>query len=326
MVLLKRLECLAGEYGFFPDERPFPLFLRYSLLILDKPSGPSSHVVTKWIKEALKMDKVGHCGTLDPKVSGVLPIAIGESTKATAIIATADKEYIGTMHLHGDVSNEELEKAVKMFETVIYQRPPVRSAVSRSLRTRRVYKLEILERNGRDVKLRVVVESGTYIRKLFFDIGEFLGVGASMTSLRRVRSGVFTEDMAVSLDKFLSAARKFSESGDWSSLRELLVPLERALVNLKKVVVKDSAVNAIAYGAPVLAPGVCEVSDGIKKGDVIGVFTLKGEIVAVAKAVMDSSEIISSRRGVVAEPIRVIMERDLYPRMWKGPSQIKPEI
>lgn len=317
MPIIKRVECLPGEYGFVPEERPFPLFLRYSLLILDKPSGPSSHVVTKQVKEALKMDKVGHCGTLDPKVSGVLPIAIGESTKATAIIATADKEYIGTMHLHGDVSDEELEKAVKMFETMIYQRPPVRSAVSRSLRTRRIYRLELLERNGRDVKLRAVVESGTYIRKLFFDIGEVLGVGASMTSLRRVRSGVFTEDMAVSMDRFLLAAKKFSESGDWSALKELLVPLERALVDLKKIVVKDSAVNAITYGAPVLAPGVCELSDGIRKGDVIGIFTLKGEIVAIAKAVMDSSEIASSKRGVVAEPIRVIMERDLYPRMWK---------
>lgn len=320
MSLLKKLECLPGEHGFFPEKRPFPLFLRYSLLILDKPSGPSSHVVTKQVKEALKMEKVGHCGTLDPKVSGVLPIAIGESTKATAIIATADKEYIGTMHLHGDVSDEELERTVKMFETVIYQRPPVRSAVSRTLRTRRVYKLELLERSGRDVKLRAVVESGTYIRKLFFDIGEVLGVGASMTSLRRIRSGVFTEDMAVSMDKFLAAAKKFSESGDWSALRDILVPLERALVNLKRIIVKDSAVNAIAYGAPVLAPGVCEVSDGIKKGDVVGVFTLKGEIVAIARAVMSSSEIVSSKKGVVAEPLRVIMERDLYPRMWKRGS------
>ncbi len=316
--LLVKSKSSPGEHGFRPEERPFPLFLRYSVAILDKPSGPSSHVVTKRIKDALNMGlRVGHCGTLDPKVTGVLPIVIGEATKATPLITTMDKEYVGTMYLHGDVTDEELAEVLKMFETVIYQRPPVRSAVSRTLRTRKIYKIEVLSRRGRYVELRTVVESGTYIRKLYHDIGEVLGVGASMIKLRRVRVGHITEDMCVDLETLLRAVELYRNMGDEHYLREKLIPVEEAVKHVKRIVVKDSAVSAIAHGAPVLAPGVSLLSEGISKGDLVGIFTLKGELVAIARALMSSEEILRAEKGVVAELLRVVMERDLYPRMWR---------
>ena len=223
---------------------------------------------------------------------------------------------MGVLYLHGDVSDEELEDAIGKFRGPIYQRPPVKAAVARELRVRRVCEFEILEREGRFVLVRTVVEAGTYIRRLFYDIGEVLGVGASMRELRRIRSGPLHERDSVTLQDIERAVASWAD-GDEGPLRRVIVPVEEVLSHVPRIVVKDSAVSAIAHGDAVKAPGVVAVSEGLRKGKDALAVTLKGEIIAVVRPTMDAEHILEAKRGVVAEPERVIMERDLYPPMWK---------
>jgi H/ACA ribonucleoprotein complex subunit 4 len=307
-----------GPYGYRPQERPIFLYLDHGLIILDKPKGPSSHEVTERVKRILEYPgKVGHCGTLDPKVSGVLPIVLGNATKLSKFISGYDKEYVGTLYLHGDVPIDELKGALDKFTGPIFQRPPVKSAVKRSLRVRRVYSIELLSSEGRFHKLRVRVESGTYIRKLFFDIGEFLGVGGSMRDLRRMRSGIFTEKDCVTLEDIKDAYDSWRESGDESKIRKVILPLEEAVRHLPKIYVKDSAVASLTHGASLKVKGICSLSRGIKKGSIVALMTMKGELIAIGRALMDFDEMLSADSGVAASIERVIMPRDLYPPMWK---------
>ena len=187
------------EWGCPPEKRPTEMYIKYGFVVLDKPRGPTSHEVVAWIKKILGLKKAGHAGTLDPGVSGVLPVALEESTKVLQAIAHSDKEYIAVMKLHEDVEIEKIEEVIKMFIGPIYQKPPLRCAVKRQLRIKHVYNLEILEKNGKYVLLRMHVEAGTYARKLIHDIGEILGVSANMRELRRTRVACFTEQEAVTL-------------------------------------------------------------------------------------------------------------------------------
>ncbi len=307
-----------GEYGYRPNERPILLHIENGIIVLDKPRGPTSHEVTKLIQRILEFPgKVGHCGTLDPKVSGVLPIVLGNATKLSRVIAGSDKEYVGVLYLHGEVSDDELREALKKFEGPIFQRPPLKSAIKRSLRVRRVFEIDLLEREGRFVLLRTTVESGTYIRKLFYDIGEYLGVGASMRELRRIRSGIFHEKESHKVEEVLEAYKTWKETGDEGKLRKVILPLEAAVKKLPKIIVKDSAVASLTHGASLKAKGVSMLSPDIKKGSLVALMTLKGELIALGRATMSSEEIEKADSGVVAEIERVIMPRDLYPAMWK---------
>lgn len=310
-----------GPYGYRPHERPLLFYLDHGIINLDKPRGPTSHTVTKLVKRILEYPgKIGHCGTLDPKVSGVLPIVLGNATKLSRLIAGSDKEYVGVLYLHGDVAIKELKETLDKFTGRIFQRPPVKSAVKRSLRVRRVYKLELLESEGRFHLIKARVESGTYIRKLFFDIGEYLGVGGSMRELRRIRSGIFSEKESVTLQELYEAYIKWKEEGDESGLRKVVLPLEVAIKGLPKVIIKDSAVSSIAHGASLKVKGISSLSGNVKKGVLVAIMTLKGELVALGRANMDSKEIISSDSGVAILIERVIMPRDLYPPMWEKKS------
>jgi H/ACA ribonucleoprotein complex subunit 4 len=182
---------------------------------------------------------------------------------------------------------------------------------------RRVYSIELLSSEGRFHKLRVRVESGTYIRKLFFDIGEFLGVGGSMRDLRRIRSGIFTEKDCITLEDLKDAYDSWKGSGDESKIRKVILPLEEAVRHLPKIYVKDSAVASLTHGASLKVKGICSLSRGIRKGSILALMTLKGELIAIGRALMDFDEMISADSGVAASIERVIMPRDLYPPMWK---------
>jgi len=226
------------------------------------------------------------------------------------------------MRLHGDVSDEKLEEVIREFIGPIYQRPPLRSSVKRRLRIRRIYYIEILERDGKDVLLKVGCERGTYIRKLCVDIGEVLGVGAHMQELRRTKVGPFKEDESlVRLHDLVDAYKLWEEEGIERCIREVIQPVEKAVEHLPKLVIRDSAVDAICHGAYLAVPGILRVEGGIKVGDVIAIFTQKGELVAIAKALMRSEEILMSEKGLAAKPLRVIMKPGTYPSMWKSGSK-----
>ena len=319
-LLTKAEDTTNPKYGCTPSERPPNQYIKFGTINLDKPAGPTSHEVAAWVKKILKIETIGHGGTLDPNVTGVLPVTLEEATKMVQALLYSGKEYVCVLKLHDDVDEASIKHVLSQFEDEIYQRPPLRSSVKRQLRTRRIYYIDYLEHEGRNVLFKVGCEGGTYIRKLCFDIGEILGVGGHMQELRRTRAGPFLENSAkcVTLHDVAYWFGEYETKKDQTYLCKFIEPMETALMQLPKIIVRDSAVDALCHGASLTAPGVLKVDSGITKGKMTAIFTLKGEAVALAKAVASAQEILELRHGTVAELARVLMPRGTYPKIWKS--------
>ncbi|MCH8975142.1 MAG: RNA-guided pseudouridylation complex pseudouridine synthase subunit Cbf5 [Thaumarchaeota archaeon] len=329
---LKQLENLTvidqditnEEFGTYYDKRNVEQLLNYGLIILDKPPGPTSHEVVAWTKRILKIPKIGHSGTLDPQVTGVLPLGLGEATKALGVLLLGPKEYQAVGRLHSLISKERLDDVLKQFQGEIFQKPPQRSSVVRRTRIRKIYEMELLEQKERLLLLRVLCEAGTYIRKLFYDIGEVLGPGATMIELRRSRVHQFDESQKlVTLHELSDAFSYWEEKKDDSKLLKFIQPIEHALSEVKSVVIRDSAVDALCHGAQLAIPGILEISPILKKGELVAIYTQKGEIVALAEAVMSDYEIKDSVKGHAFQTKRIIMAPNTYPKSWRTKPTIK---
>jgi H/ACA ribonucleoprotein complex subunit 4 len=317
---IKAEDYTDPKYGCKPSERTPKQYIKFGTINLDKPAGPTSHEVAAWAKKILKIDTIGHGGTLDPKVTGVLPITLEEATKMVQALLYSGKEYVCVLKLHGDVEEPNIKHVLSLFEDEIYQRPPLRSSVKRALRTRRIYYIDYFERDGRNVLFKVGCEGGTYIRKLCFDIGEILGVGGHMQELRRTRAGPFleTSPKCVTLHDVAYYFGEFERTKDISHLQKFIEPMENALMHIPRVVVRDSAVDALCHGANLTAPGVLQVDSNIAKGNIIAIFTLKGEAIALGRAQVSTQDMLDLRRGTVATLARVLMPRNIYPKVWKS--------
>jgi len=233
--------------------------LSRGVVIVDKPSGMTSRQVVDKIKKILSVKKAGHCGTLDPKVTGVLLVVLEEATKATYLLMGLNKEYEGVMYLHRDVELKKVRKAAKDFVGEILQKPPVKSAVARKLRKRKVYFFKILKKDGKNVYFRTKVEAGTYIRKLCSDMGKKLGVGAHMKSLRRTGVGHFSIKNSHTIDKIKKT----------KSLNGILIPIEKAILHVKKIRIKSSAVQSVHHGAPI------KIQHKMKENETVAIFSNK---------------------------------------------------
>jgi len=248
----------------------------------------------------------------------VLPITLEEATKVVQALLHSGKEYVCVMKLHADAQIEQIKNVLDQFQDVIYQRPPLRASVKRQLRTRRIYYLNLLEKEGRNVIFRVGCEGGTYIRKLCFDVGEVLGVGAHMQELRRTRAGPFVESGSVILHDAAYWFMEWQEKKDQQILKRFIQPMEKALALLPKLIIRDSAVDAVCHGARLTAPGIVSFETNIKQDTMVAVMSLKGEAVALAKATASSEQILDMERGVAASTERVLMPRGTYPKLWKS--------
>jgi H/ACA ribonucleoprotein complex subunit 4 len=315
MLVRERIQT-SFKWGKEPSKRTLDELLRGSVINLDKPMGPTSHQVAAWVRDIFGQEKMGHGGTLDPKVSGVLPITLGKATRATDLVLRSDKEYVGVMRLHRDVDADKLRKVIGSFVGDIYQMPPVRAAVKRQLRVRRIHSIEVLDIAGRDVLLRVASDAGTYIRTLCVDIGDALGVGAHMEDLRRTRSGSMTENDSVTLQDVRDAHVFWKEEDDERPLRQILMPWEVLLEPLPRIMIKGTAVDAICHGADLAVVGVQAVDPSIEKKRLVALVTDKGEGVALAVAEMAAQGMVEAKEGLAARTNRVFMEPDTYPRMW----------
>jgi len=323
---LKQLENLIkidqditdDAYGTYYDKRTIEQLLNYGIILLDKPPGPTSHETVAWTKRILKLPKIGHSGTLDPQVSGVLPLGLGEATKALGVLLYGPKEYHALGRVHSLPSKEKLDETIDLFRGEIFQKPPQRSAVVRQTRTRTIYEFEVLEQKERLLLTRILCESGTYIRKLYYDLGEILGSGATMIELRRTRVDQFYEtDGLVTLHQLADAFAVWEEKKDDSKLMKMIKPVECAFSELKSVVIRDSAVDAMCHGAQLAIPGILKISPNLKKGDIVGIYTQKGEVVALAESTMSEEEIRDATKGYAFETRRIIMAPNTYPRKWR---------
>ncbi len=329
---LKQLQNLAiidqditnDEYGTYYDKRNIEQLLNYGLIILDKPPGPTSHEVVAWCKRILKIPKIGHSGTLDPQVTGVLPLGLGEATKALGVLLLGPKEYHALGRLHSLPTKEKLDDVLNQFTGEIFQKPPQRSSVLRRTRTRKIFEIELLEQKERLILLRVLCEAGTYIRKLYYDIGEILGPGATMVELRRSRVIQFSErDHLVTMHELADAFATWDEKKDDSKLLKLIQPIEHVLSEIKSVVIRDTAVDAMCHGAQLAVPGILEISQNLKKGDLVAIYSQKGEVVALAEALMSEPEIQDSVKGYAFQTKRIIMEISTYPKSWRSKPTLK---
>ncbi len=311
-------------FGTYYDKRAIKELLNYGIILLDKPPGPTSHETVAWTKRILKLSKIGHSGTLDPQVSGVLPLGLGEATKALGVLLYGPKEYHALGRLHSLPSKERLEETISLFRGEIFQKPPQRSAVLRQTRTRTIHEFEVLEQKERLLLTRILCESGTYIRKLYYDLGEILGSGATMIELRRTRVNQFYEsDGLVTLHQLADAYALWEENKNDSKLVKMIKPVEYAFSELKSAVIRDSAVDAMCHGAQLAIPGILKISPNMKKGDIVGIYTQKGEVVALAESTMSEEEICDATKGYAFETRRIIMAPDTYPRKWRTKSPAK---
>lgn len=316
--LLKLDDDITNDnYGHYPNKRPIASLFDYGLILVDKPGGPTSHEVVAWVKRILSIEKAGHSGTLDPYATGLLPVGLGEGTKALSVLLLGPKEYYALARLHASIPDESLMSVIKSFTGDIYQRPPQRSSVKRATRIRTIYQSEKIEDHDRLVLLRFICQAGTYIRKIIYDIGEVLGPGATMVELRRTQVSNLSEgNTFVRLHDLADAFQMYREKNDDHKLRSLVRPVEHCLEGIRATVIRDTAVDALCHGAQLAVPGVVAVPKDLKKGELVGVYTLKGEIIGLAEAAMTREEIEQNVKGVAFSMKRVIMKPGTYPKAW----------
>ncbi len=262
--------------------------LEFSIVNIDKPSGPTSFQVDEKVKKWLGLRKTSHFGTLDPKVTGVLPIALNRACKLSSYFMHKDKSYVGIMHLHSDVKEDKLKEEMKKFIGKIKQLPPKKSRVKRQEREREVKKFEILEKNEREILFLAEVEAGTYIRKLIHDLGREIG-GAHMTELRRTKAGIFSEQDKefINLYEFKKAVDEFKK-GKEEKLREILIPAEIIYKILPIVQVKEEAIKQLLTGKPLMK---YDLKEKLPDSEKFAVF-LKDIFIEVARKV-DEKDIIA---------------------------------
>jgi H/ACA ribonucleoprotein complex subunit 4 len=226
-------------------EKSIQELLEFGIINVDKPAGMTSFDVVYKIKKMLKLRKASHFGTLDPMVTGVLPIALNRACKLTGFFIHHDKEYVGEMKIHEDIELEKIKKMIReKFIGKIIQLPPVKSRVKRQEREREIMKFDLLEKNKNDIKFHTEVEGGTYIRKLIHDLGQALGINAHMTKLRRIRAGIFKEKDSIKLE----ALEKMNEK----ELKKVIIPSEEAIIKIHPVVkIKEDNLKQIFTGKPI---------------------------------------------------------------------------
>jgi len=296
-----------------PADRSAAELLAFGVVNLDKPAGPSAHQVAGWVRdlaadaasdlapEGPTVDRAAHAGTLDPKVTGCLPMLLGDATRMAQVFLEGHKEYVAVLELHGPAPTN-LESVLAEFEAPLYQKPPRKSAVSRRLRVREIYDLELLDQSDRQALIRIQCESGTYVRKLCHDLGLALGTGAHMGHLRRTATDPFDDTTLVNLQT-LTDALEFAREGDEERLREIVQPAERALTHLPSVEIAPSAAREVATGAPVYAPGVISADAEIDDGALVACYTPDGSAVCLGTMAGDPT----ADSGIAVDLERVLV-------------------
>ncbi len=229
--------------------------LEFGIINLDKSSGPTSFDSSEFVKKKLGLRKTSHFGTLDPKVTGVLPVALNRACKLTGFFLGEDKEYIGIMNIHEDISKKEVEKAIKeKFLGKILQLPPVKSRVKRQEREREIKAFDIIEKEEHNFLFRAECQGGTYIRKLVSDLGEYLKTGAHMLELRRMRAGIFKENHerypCINLYDFEKAVEEYKK-GNEEEIRKIIIPAEIICEVYPVIQIKEENLKKILTGKPI---------------------------------------------------------------------------
>ena len=288
------------------------------LILIDKPAGPTSHQVAAWAKDILGINHLAHGGTLDPFATGLLTLMTGRARRLTSQVLGHDKEYVGVLKVGGDADMASLEDAINSLRGEIYNVPPSESAVKVQVRTRRIRAFEILDTKERLAAIRVACDAGTYIRTLARDLGLMINSPIQLVELRRTRSGNFTEHHCVPMEDLVDAVYLWKEKEDASAMLRLVSPIDVLMDGRSGLILKDGAVSAVSHGAPLTRPGIQAVQGDFESDEEIVLWSMKGEVVAIANATRGTAEIPQIKVGEVAKPLLVLMPADTYPRQWRG--------
>jgi len=281
------------EIGKLKTSKSTKELLEFGIININKPSGPTSFQVSEQVKKILNVKKTSHFGTLDPKVTGVLPIALNRACKLTGFFLGENKTYVGIMRVHEEISKEKVENAIKeKFLGIISQLPPVKSRVARKVREREIISFKILEQDGQDFLFEVECQGGTYIRKLIHDLGEELGIGAHMLELRRTRAGIFDEKESYTLYDLEKAIN------DEQKLKEMIIPGEIISELYPVIEVKKEPVDRILHGQPIYEKDLLKKSN-IEKDKKICVFS-EEKFIGVFK-VIDEGKIFAKSEFTMQE-------------------------
>ena len=310
-------ECKYSRYGTDPFNRSIEELIEYGFINLDKPAGPTSHDVVSTVKKILSIDKAGHSGTLDPQVTGVLPIGLLKSTKVLSSLLKGPKKYICNMYSESTIEKETLKQLFSEFTNQIFQVPPLKSNVVKKLRKRNIYDLELLEVQDKHTLFSVKSEAGTYIRTLCVDIGRAAGIYSYMKELRRVQTGPFGEESVVTLHDLFDHWENYKEDPNNSEIRSIIKPVETSIVHLPFVIVNDNAIDSICHGSDLMIPGIVAHSI-FTQNDLISMLSSKGELIGLGVSSIESKNLGEIKTGRAVHPTRVIMKRGTYPRYQKN--------
>jgi len=299
--IIKSDLVVDSTYGKSPNDRDISELLQSGIVNINKPKGPTSHQVSEFVKKILSVNKAGQSGTLDPAVTGVLPIGINKATRSLQALLHAGKEYVCLMHVHKVVGEENIRRVCNEFVGKIRQLPPIKSAVKREWRFREVYYLDILEisDNGQEVLFKIGCQAGTYIRKICDDIGKSLECGAHMAQLVRTKVGTFNYDNTVTLQELNDYYYLFLQGNEDAKkiLRDFIFPVEKAVEHILKIWIFDSVIPYICNGANLNIPGIYQFDSDIKKEELVAIMTVKGELVAMGRAMLSSDELKNNDKG-----------------------------
>lgn len=287
------------------------------VVVIDKPAGKTSHDVVSQVKKILGAKKTGHTGTLDPMATGVLPICVNEATKLAGFLLNDNKEYLATMLLgvktdtldtdgkiigqsEKVVSVEEIKAALSRMVGKIKQIPPAYSAIKycgdplykwarkgitieAASREVEIKHIIIEDITFPRVTFRVSCSKGTYVRTLCADVGELLECGACLSGLRRMRSGFFSEDMAISLADGSPLEKK-------DELLAKMLPMSKLLPLLTAIEIEDELANKLRDGfQPSVKTMKAYVPPFLETGDMIKFIDNRDSLVAIAEIVIPAS-------------------------------------
>jgi H/ACA ribonucleoprotein complex subunit 4 len=301
---------LLGEN---PYERTIEKHINSGFIILDKPPGPTSHEIIATIKKLLGLKKAGHSGTLDPSVSGVLPVSLENATKILQTMLTLPKTYICNMRIKNlpENANIDWKKTLNEFKGLIYQYPPLESNVARKLRKRMIYEIKLIDVVDNNILFEVKCESGTYIRTLCEDIGKSIGLSTYMNELRRTQTSIFHEKQAITMHNLFDAFMDYKEDKKEEELRKVIRPVEEGVLHLKQIVVKNDAIRSLTHGVTLGGSGLLAYDSNIEKHDIIAAFSAKSELIGIGQALVNYKNIETERIDVF-QIKRVLMSRELY--------------
>ncbi len=270
-----------------------PMDKENSVIIVNKPPGHTSHEITTFVKKITGASRAGHAGTLDPDVSGVLPVALGKATKLLRYIAGKDKTYVGIVKFKKIMTKDEVEALFKQFTGELTQTPPKISAVRKVPRKRTVYTLKLIELDGHFALFETRVDAGTYIRTLCEGMGKVCG-GARMEELRRTAVGKIKESETHTMDEITDAMWLVKNRNLDDELQKLLKTPE-SLIDLPKAFIKESALASIKSGAQVMIPAIEKIGDA-DQSKPVAVYCGK-QFVGVGTMLIAAREISNKHRG-----------------------------